>query len=143
MVLRTGYVFTVPSRLGNPSPLLCDNIDPATNDYVSLFSTIDPIDAQVILALKIRRNSGASVVVDGNRFHEVRKMSDSAQSEIGGLIKEALGRLIDQLDIQYKGASFTDWDPSNQTCTVEIKWVNLRARDREIRTYSLNISGAA
>jgi len=142
-ISKTGYVVTAPARLGNSSTLLCDNIDPETHDYASLFSTIDPIDAQVILALTIRRGSGVSVVADGNRLHEVRKMSDSAQSEIKGLIQEALGKLIEQRDIQYQGVVFDVWDSANQTSTVIVKWVNLRAYDRGIRTYPLNILKAA
>lgn len=143
MTIRAGYNYTAPSRLGAPSVLLCDNIDPRSHDFVSLTTTIDPIDAQVILAMKLKRGSGASVFNVGNRLHEVRKMGDSVQSEIKGLVKEALQQLVDRRDIQYRGVVFDLIDPANQTIYMTIKWVNLRARDREIRTHSMTYPGAA
>lgn len=143
MALRSGYNYTAPSRLGDPSVLLCDNIDPKSHDFVSLTTTIDPIDAQVINALKIKRGSGASVFNDGNRFHEIKKISDSVQSEIKGLAREALTRLIDQRDIQYRGVIFQQIDSASQTINVTIQWVNLRARDRAIRYHTIALSGVA
>jgi hypothetical protein len=144
MVLRQkiGYEYTAPSTLANPSPLLCDNISPKTHDFLSLTTSIDPIDAQVILALKLKRGSGASVFNDGNRLYEIKKMGDSAQSEIKGLIREALSRLIEQRDIQYRGIKFDVWDPANQTASIVVQWINLRARDSKVRSHPIEIPGA-
>lgn len=138
-----GYEYVAPAKLADPSVLLCDNIDPKSHDFVSLTTTIDPIDAQVILALKLKRGSGASVFNDGNRLYQVRKMGDSAQSEIKGLVREALSRLIDQRDIQFRGVRFDYWDTENQTAQITVQWVNLRARDNEIRTHAIGIPGAS
>lgn len=141
MPIRTGYIVAAPSVLGRPSPLLCDNIDPTTHDFASLFNSVDPIDAQVVIAMKIARGSGASVVEDGSRLREVTKMDDAAQSEIRSLVREALSRLINQRDIQYKGVEFSVWDPSSQTGTAVVKWVNLRSRDKELREFPMQIGG--
>ena len=145
MALRStaGYEYTAPARLADPSVLLCDNIDSKSHDFASLTTTIDPIDAQVIFAIKLKRASGASVFNDGSRLHEVRKMGDSAQSEIKGLVREALSRLIDQRDIQYRGVKFDLWDTANQTAHITIQWINLRARDNVIRSHPIEIPGAA
>lgn len=115
---------------------MCDNIDPTTHDFVSLTTTIDPIDAQVIIALKVVRASGPSVAEDGNRLHEVRKMGDGAQAEIKSLVQEALSRLIFNRDIRYLGTDFDYWEPGYQAGTATVKWVNLRARDKQTRTHS-------
>lgn len=135
-----GYSAIAPARLGEPSTLLADNIDPETHDFTDLFATIDPIDAQVILALKLVRASGPSVMEDGSRLREVRKMTDSAQNEIRGLVKEALGRLIANRDIRYEGVEFDVWDPGSQTTNAVVSWVNLRARDKLVRTATLSIT---
>jgi hypothetical protein len=139
---RAGFVVTSPGRLAAPSVLLADNIDPSTHDFVSLTQTIHHIDAQVIVALKVVRASGPSVLADGNRLREIRKMDEAAQSEAEGLIKEALYRLISRDDIRYKGVEFTQWDSGSQTGEVTVKWINLRARDQQLRAHTLKIAGA-
>jgi hypothetical protein len=139
MSLRAGYIVTSPNRLGKYSPLLCDNIDPITHDFKSLFISLDPIDAQVLIALKIDRASGACVTEDGNKLRSVKKMSDSAQSEIRSIVLDALSRLIARRDIQYKGVTFDAWNTASQTGTAVVKWVNLRALDNVIRSQEIRI----
>ena len=136
-----GYGVTVPSRLGAPSPLLAENIDPVTHDFVNLSSGVDPVDAQVIIALKMVRGSGASVVEDGQRFSTIRKITDTVQTQIDSLVREALKRLITQQDIEYVGITFEDLDPGSQTINATVRWINLRALDESERRAPLTVKG--
>ncbi|MHC4501010.1 MAG: hypothetical protein ACYS21_18065 [Planctomycetota bacterium] len=138
-----GYGVTSPSRLGAPSPLLAENIDPETHDYVSLTSGVHPIDSQVIIALKVARNSGASVTEDGQRFTTVKKITNTVKTQIESLVREALGRLIAQQDIEYFGTTFETVDPGNQTINATVQWANLRAADDQVRSAPLTVKGTA
>lgn len=136
-----GYGVTSPSRLGAPSPLLAENIDPVTHDFVDLTSGVHPIDAQVQIALKIVRNSGAAVTQDGQRFNTVRKITGTIKTEIESLVREALARLIVQQDIQYIGTTFKTADDGNQTVEATVQFKNLRALDDKVRTAPLTVKG--
>jgi len=133
-----GYGVAAPSALNKPSVLLCDNIDPQTHDYVSLFTTIDPIDAQVIIAMKIVRNSGPAVVNDGNRMRDIRKITTGIESEIESRVKIALSRLISNGDIKYKGIIFETIDRGNQTVQAKVQYVNLRSFSASLRTVNIS-----
>ncbi len=135
-----GYGVTSPGQLAPPSPLLADNIDPQTHDYVSLFRSIDPIDAQVIIALKIVKGSGAAVEDDGSRFRDIRKITQSVKTEIKSEVRRALARLIANRDIKYKGVAFDVFDPSNRTIQARVQWVNLRAFDGAVKSASISFS---
>ena len=88
-----GFFVRAPGALGIPSPLVPDNIDPATRDFPSLFIGLDVIDAQVILALSTVRASGAAVQEDG--IDDLPpKMEASLQNDLEGAVRTALGRLI-------------------------------------------------
>ena len=130
-----------PSQLARPSPLLADNIDPNSHDYVSLTETVHPIDAQVILALKLDRGSGAAVENDGIRLRDIRKMTDDAQTQIKSRVREALGRLISAGDVRLVGVSFENWDESSQAGGPFVRFVNLRARDDRIREVPVRMPG--
>jgi len=139
-VSPVGFGITAPSALAPPSPLLADNIDPTTNDYVSLTVGVDPIDAAVVNAVKIVRGSGAAVVSDGARFYKITKITNSIEKEIESIVLEALLRLIRNRDIEYKGVDFLQMDPSTQTVEIAVKWVNLRALDGRIRTSTVGVN---
>jgi hypothetical protein len=124
-----GYGVAAPSLIGPPSPLLADNIDPQTHDYVSLFEGRDVIEAQVLIALSVVRGSGAAVVDIGNRFHEIRKILPSIKSVLDSKAREALRLLITKQDIRYRGIELTVLDEGNQTVECVVKWENLRAFD--------------
>ena len=129
-----GYGVAPPSLLGPPSPLLADKIDPKTHDYESLFEGRDPVEAAVLLAFSIVRNSGAAVVNVGHRFHTIRKILPSIESEIDSKARECLRLLIKNRHIQYRGVEILV-DNGNQTVEAMVKWVNLRAMDmRVLRT---------
>lgn len=132
-----GYAVIAPSQLAQPSNLLADNIDPTTNDFVSLFSSVDPIDAQVMIALKTVRGSGAAVQEDGSRFSDLKKITNSVQTEIKSMVRTALGRLITNRDILYKRLVFDEFDPRNQTLQIRIEYINLRAADGQLRSIEM------
>lgn len=122
-----GFGVTPVGALGAPSPLLADNIDPTTHDYVSLTVGVDPIDAQVINALKISRASGAAVLTVGNQFAQVRKMTRSVNRELESLVRIALKRLIDNEDITYVGTEFDTIDFGTATVEMTVQWINRRS----------------
>lgn len=132
-----GFGVAAPGALAKPSVLLSDNIDPVTNDYKSLFETIDTIDAQVIIALKIVRNSGAAVVNDGNTLRSIRKINNGIEVDIISRVRQALARLVSNGDIRYENVIFDIIDPGNQTVQARVQYVNLRAFDPTIREASI------
>lgn len=128
-VTPMGYGVTAPGRLGPPSPLLADAIDPVTHDYVSLVHGVDPIDAKVVNVLKIARGSGAAVTATGNRFHELKKITEDLALTIESMVLEALARMIADGEIEYGGTVYDYWDPAGQFVQARVSWYNLRAAD--------------
>jgi hypothetical protein len=131
-----GFFIQSPGALPNPSPLLADNIDPETNDFASLFTGMNVIDAQVIVAVTFIRGTGAAITEDGIKFTS-RKMTTSINKEIEADVRIALGRLIKNGDIRLESVSYGDNDEGidhgNQTANVLISYVNLRALDNKVR----------
>lgn len=120
------------------SPLLSDFIDPATNDFRSLFVSLDPIDLQVINALKIVRGSGPVVIEDGNNLESIKKITNTIRRDIESEIKIALARLIRNGDIRYKGISEVKIQPENQYVEWMVSWYNLRSTHKgNVRSASL------
>lgn len=139
--------FVAPSALGPPSPLLADNIDPATKDLRDLFEGADPIDDQVQVTVMTTRGSGGSVLATGLRLNR-RKMTDDLQDSLEGDVRLALKPLIVNRDINFKRISFgTDptqtgkptgeVDEANQTAQLNIEYRNLRAFDPKVRKLQL------
>lgn len=135
-----GFFIQSPGALGSPSPLLADNIDPETNDFASLFTGMNVIDSQVIVAVTYVRGTGAAITEDGIKFTS-RKIDASTKREVTADVKTALGRLIRNGDVKFNGVDFGEddegIDPSNQTVNILIKYVNLRALDNKIRVLSV------
>jgi hypothetical protein len=131
-----GFFIQSPGALPNPSPLLADNIDPETNDFASLFTGMNVIDAQVIVACTYRRGTGAAILEDGISLTS-RKITASTKREIEADVRIALGRLIRNADIRLVSVDFGEddegIDPGNQTTNFLVKYVNLRALDRQVR----------
>ena len=136
-----GYGVAPPTVQDPPSPLLADNLNVETGDFDDLFEGRDPIDDQVIIALKIRRDSGAAVHGIGNRFHTVRKMTESTRTTIDSLAREALSRLIANGDIAYLGVEFPYYDESTQGIVSAFNYKNLRALDGKVRKVPVPIGG--
>lgn len=138
-----GFVVLSPSGLAaTASPLLADNIDPQTQDFNSLVVGIDPVDAQVINALKIVRGSGPAVIEDGIDTTGLRKMDESAQTRFSSRIREALKRLISNGDILLLTIIFPEWDESSQTGNTHVEYKNLRSRKKDIRRATMMTAGS-
>lgn len=110
-----------------PPIILADYIDPGTRDFASMLSTLDQIDAQVIIAITTKRGSGAAVMDVGHRLHKIKKILESIQTDITAEIKLALKRLVTNGDITLKPIKFLNVEPGNQQVDFMVEWVNLRS----------------
>lgn len=141
-----GFFVESPGQLGDPSPLLADNIDPQTNDYRDLFVGVDPIDDQVLVTAMTRRGSGGSVLDVGVRITPT-KILPSTQDQLTGDYRLAFARLIKARDISFARVSFGyddgagnpsgENDEANQAVQMNIEYRNLRALDNKIRRVTL------
>jgi hypothetical protein len=122
--------FVDPSK---PPGILADAIDPKTNDYASIAIGMDPIDSQVIVALSVKRASGAAVLEDGHTFAEIRKVDTTTPAAIEARTRLTLKRLVEQRDIQITALVPTA-DPDHQSGWVEFQYRNRRARGPVSRT---------
>lgn len=136
---RTGFVFLPPSQLGKPSPLLADNIDPATKDFASLFVGADPVDACVQVALSTTRGSGPSVANVGLKVAR-RKITTDFDSVTEADARNALAPLIQRRDIDLIGIT-PDTRDAEQFSQMVVKYRNLRAFDPRPRTSPLASGG--
>lgn len=127
-----GFFLRAPVSEGTPSPLLADNIDPATRDFADLFVGVDPIDAQVQLAVTTIRGSGAAVLEDGITITPT-KMGDSYRAQLLADARAALARLVRNGDVRLLGVELLLDDQGNQTSLLGVQYVNLRAVDGSTR----------
>lgn len=140
------FVYLPPSQVGQPSPLLADNVDPTTRDFKDLFVGADPTDAAVQVAVMTSRGSGACVRSEGVNL-TARKMTTNAEATVEGDFRQALTRLTRQRDIKIVGVTFGgpdisgnatgSFDPSTQSGQMNLQYLNLRAMDPRVRTASL------
>lgn len=110
-----------------PPVILADYIDPDTRDFASMLSTLDQIDAQVIIAITTKRGSGAAVMDVGHKLHLIKKIRESIKTDITAEIKLALKRLVTNGDITMLPIDFTSVDPGSQQVNFVVKWKNLRS----------------
>ena len=138
-----GFFTPSPGALTPPSPLLADLIDPNTHEYISLFTGDDPIDAQVLIALKTVLGSGAAVTSIGSKLSSIRKITESTPGDVEAEVRNALAALIQQGDIRLVSVS-VEAHAAGQIEAV-VKYVNMRARDRSIREkrYTVPLPGAS
>lgn len=68
-------------------------------DVLSLTTSVDPIDAQVQLALVAVRDSGAAGKGTGQRFSTIKKLGDDIVAVLDGETRTALTRLVKNGDI--------------------------------------------
>ena len=143
-----GFFIAAPARLGPPSPLLADNIDPKTKDFRDLFVGADPVDDQVQVAMMTNLGSGGSVLDTGIRLTR-RKMVTDLKDTLEGDARQALRKLNRARDIQFAGITFGPGDPrtgqptgeldeANQSAQINIEYRNLRALDPKVRQLSLS-----
>lgn len=128
--LFVAQTFVDPTK---PPGILADAIDPTTGEYLSISKGMDPIDAQMILALSVKRASGASVSEDGQTFFEIKKIDESTPSLIEARTRNSTKRLTERGDVAFAAlAPFAD--SASQSGSVAIQYRNLRARGPQART---------
>lgn len=145
--LSTLGFFQPPGTKGPPSPLLADNVDPATKDFRDLFVGADPIDDQVQVTVMTTRGSGGSVLDTGLRISS-RKMTTDLQATLEGDMRQALSQMVRNRDIAFKGITFGEdptqtnkptgeVDEANATAQMNVGYRNLRAFDPTVRKLQL------
>lgn len=110
------------------SPITADYIDPTTQEYLSLTKGMDPIDAQVLIALKTIRGSGAAVMEDGHRLKDIRKITRDVVMRVQAEVRNTLGLLVRNRDIRIDTIEVTVRKGSQQV-DLQLDYYNLRARE--------------
>lgn len=131
-----GAAVISPAAAAQPTPLLGPKIDPNDHDFLSLFEGMDAVDSQVVLAMKLKRNSGPSVGNQGQDFESIKKITESTPNDVKAQVRRALNRLITNGDIRFEGTQATA-DNTNQQVNALAEWVNLRAFDAAVRSSEL------
>ncbi len=135
-----GLFIESPGPNAPASPILADNIDTTTGEYLDLFVGDDIVDAQVKIALKVVRRSGPAVIEDGQRFQDIRKLGNTATKQIEAEARTALARLVRQGDITI--ASFeVEVNEGSQDANTVLRYVNMRSTDRRTRSLQLTSGG--
>lgn len=136
-----GYGVAPPTRLGKPPTLLCRKVDPFTGEILSMTEGMDPIDAQVLNAIRRVRGSGQAVRADGWNPEKLRKMTPEEQNTCRTMVRTALKRLTDAGDIRFKGVEFELFDEANNYVQILIEYVNLRSLDQTVRKVQAPLRG--
>lgn len=121
---------------GLPPGILADAIDPLTHEYLSIRQGMDPIDAQVLIALKVVRKSGASVQDDGQDFATIENVDDQTPALIEAKTRLALRRLLENRDIEIVQLGPAT-DPADQSAYVVLEYRNLRRERAKVRTLKI------
>lgn len=123
--LGDAVTMTQPAITDNP--ITADFIDPATGDYASMTKGLNPIDAQVILAMSTVRGSGAAVMEDGCNLASIDKIRNTIRREVESEVRFALRRLIQNHDIAIVRFEV---EPNQSATQVDVvlDYQNLRAR---------------
>lgn len=139
-------LFSPPGRIGPPSPLLADNIDPVTKDFRDLFVGADPVDAAVQVAVTTTRGSGPCVRNVGLRLTS-NKLGETFQGATEQNIRLALQDLVVRQDIQIVSITFGvpnmqgiapgTVDEADASAQANLSYINLRAYDNRVRTLNL------
>lgn len=127
--------FFVPQLFSEPTEppgILADAIDPETGEYLSISRGIDPVDEQVLVALTLRRRSGAAVMDDGHEFDQIRKVDDSARTVIDAETRRALSRLAGNGDIKLRKV-YAVAEPGNDWGEVSVEYENTRVQSNRRR----------
>ena len=101
---------------------LADKIDPATGEYLSIASGVDPVDAAAIEALRVRFRSGSAVRDDGNRLHERDQSVDATETLLASEVAWAWRRLIAERHIELLSVSAV---VENDGATLHVRYRNL------------------
>lgn len=131
--LFVSQAFADPTK---PPGILAYAIDPTTGEYLSISRGMHPIDQQVIIALKVKRRSGAAVMNDGQRFSDIKKVDDTAQARIDSETRTALARLLKNGDIEIISLVPVA-DQDTDTGTMSLRYRNLRAKGAQERSLTV------
>jgi hypothetical protein len=130
---------TYDPMLGAPG-IAADNIDPETKDLASLTKGADAIDAQVQLAMGTLRKSGAGVQELGQRFQDIRKITDNVSTLLEQEARTALDRLVKANDITIESIFVVVNTPSTDAwAEVTVNYVNRRLPVPKVQTASVAI----
>jgi hypothetical protein len=123
-----------------PPGIAADNIDQKTKDLASVVKGADTIDAQVQLAMMTLRKSGAGVQELGQRFQDIRKITDNVSRLLEQEARTALDRLVKANDITIESVFVVVNTPSTDAwAEVTVNYVNRRLPVPKIKTQSVAI----
>jgi hypothetical protein len=97
-----------------PVPILADAIDATTGEYTSVEDSATIADGLVVTLLRTKRGSGAAVLEFGQRFQEIRHVTDDAVVLGESLTREALQPAIDAGVVAFRQIS-TQANPDDPT----------------------------
>jgi hypothetical protein len=78
-----------------PVPILADQIDPQTGEYLSLEDSATIADGLVVTLLRTTRDSGAAVLGVGQRFRDIRNVNDDSGTLTESIARQALQPAIE------------------------------------------------
>lgn len=120
--------------------IAADNIDQETKDLASMLEGADAIDAQVQLAMTTLRKSGAAVQELGQRFQDIRKITDNVSILLEQEARTALARLVKANDITIESVFVVVNTPSTDAwAEVTVNYVNRRLAVPKVQTKSVEI----
>ena len=121
-----GAALSGTSARPKPPTILADYLDPETGDFASMIRTLDPVDAQVLIALSVKRGSGAAVTADGNELYKIKKILPSCARDVEAAVRNSLSRLVSNRDIDPPTVS-VEVNKGSQSVEALISWYNRRS----------------
>lgn len=85
--------------LGLPAAFLADATD-NKGELISISTGRDPIDDQVVTAIRAAFESGTALGGAGNRLRTIEKVDDTTQASMRFLVEDALKILVKNKDIE-------------------------------------------
>lgn len=86
----SAFTATAHAASEPPVAILADLIDPATGDYRSIVDSATIADGLVVHLLRTQRGSGAAVLEFGQRFRELRNVTEESPELVESMAREAL-----------------------------------------------------
>lgn len=125
----------------NPAVFAADARDLETGELRSVAHGVDPIEAQIVEAFRLKRESGAAVGDVGNRFDEYKFVTDHLESDLKAEVQFILRRLLERGDIYNLSTSVVaDGDTANLVVVFRRRW---SSRDERKSIPLLTLLGGA
>jgi hypothetical protein len=121
-----------------PAVIAADAIDPKTLDYASIFRSEDVIDQQVRIAMQVVRRSGAAVFAVGQRFKDIKKLTESVEVDIAAETRTALALLVRRNDIAIIKIE-VEVDSDHQQANLAVTYENKRRLRDKIQIYTTKV----